>query len=492
MNHISGGTGSRALPRLLIASALALSVVGCNTDKLVQVEDPSQLKPEAISTAAAVPAVVNGAIREFNAGYSGLGDDAFISASGVISDEFVWGDSFVTRNAADRRTLQPAQLGNITDAAFSRLEQSRMLANRALAAIDKFESELDSPDQDRTDLHATVGYVYVTMSEGWCGSVPFSNLPTEGDIDPNAIEYGTPQTTAQMNDSAVAEFDLALASDPNNELAMVGKGRALLNLGLYDEAEAAVAGVGDTFVHLIEHSVNTSAENNSIASLIDNGRYSIANNEGGLTATGAVLPPDKDSSASATSAEGLAFRAAHDPRIPYVKKGSCFTSSRTCWTLENYPNFDADVPIASGVEARLIEAEAAMNRGDGATMIAKLNELRAQVASLLPLLYPSQRQVFPEPTAGAPSLPPLVDPVTPDARRNLLFSERAFWLYATGHRQGDLRRLVRNYGLPSSSVFPSGPYFRGSNYGNDVAYPVPFNEENNPNFVRADCSTTAA
>jgi hypothetical protein len=108
------------------------------------------------------------------------------------------------------------------------------------------------------------------------------------------------------------------------------------------------------------------------------------------------------------------------------------------------------------------------------------------------LLYPDQKQVFPPPTSGAPTLAPLIDPVTPAARRDLLFRERAFWMYATGHRQGDLRRLIRNYGLTQAQVFPTGPYFRGSNYGTDVAYPVPFNEENNTSFSRAACNTTSA
>jgi starch-binding outer membrane protein, SusD/RagB family len=495
MNHMPLGMGVRALTRFLLAGAFVVPVVACNTDKLVRVEDPAQLKPEATATAAAVPALVNGAIRQFEAGYSGLGDDAFITSSAVITDEFAWGDSFVTRNAADRRTLQAPQLGNISDVAFNRLEQSRMLVLRALAAIDKFSSDLDNPDEQRSDLRATQGYVYVTLSEGWCGAVPFSNVPPEGEIDPGAIEPGAPQSVVQMNDSAVVVFDAALAANPENDLAKVGKGRALLNLGRYDEAEAAVADVGDTFVYHIEHSTNTSAENNSVSSLIDNGRYTLSNLEGGTTASGGALRPDTSTATSNATAEGLPFRGAKDPRIPYVFAGSCFTSSIRCWTLNNYPTFDADVPLASGVEARLIEAEAALNRGDAATMMAKLNSLRAQAASLLPLLYPQQRQVFPAPTAGAVSLAPLVDPGTPDARRNLLFRERAFWLYATGHRQGDLRRLIRNYGLPQNQVFPSGPYFRGTGgpqFGADVAYPVPFNEENNPLFVRAACVTTAA
>ena len=494
MNHISGGTGPRALSRLLFVGAFAGLLAGCDTDKLVKVEDPAQLEPTATATAGAVPALVNGALRQFEAGYAGLGGDAFLSASGVITDEFAWGDSFTTRFAADRRVLQPPQLGNISDGAFSSLQQSRMLGLRALAAIDKFEADLDDPDGMRSDLGAAQGYVYVTLSEGWCGSVPFSTVPPEGDIDPNAIEFGAPQTTTQMNEAAIAAFDAALAANPANELAMVGKGRALLNIGRYAEAEAAVADVGDTFVYLIEHSTNTDAQNNSINALMDNGRYTISNLEGGTTSTGAALRPDNNTATTNATAEGLNFRSAQDPRLPYVADGRCFTSSIFCYRLLNYPKLSSDVPLASGVEARLIEAEAAMQRGDGVTMMAKLNALRAQVAALLPLLYPEQEQVFPPPTSGAPSLAPLVDPVTPAARRDLLFRERAFWMYATGHRLGDLRRLVRNYGLPQASVFPSGPYFRaaGSNFGTDVNYPVPFNEENNPQFVRADCVTTTA
>ena len=492
MNHISAGKGPRTLPRLVLAGAFALALSGCDTDEIVRVEDPAQLQPGATETAAAVPALVNGAFRLFLGGYSGLGDDAFITASGVISDEFAWGDSFTTRFAADRRTLQAPVLTNISDAAYSRLHSSRVLAERALALIDRFQDDLDDPEGMRSLLRTTQGYTYVTLSEGWCGGVPFSSHPPEGEIDPANIEYGPAQTTAQMNEAAIGFFDQALTQDPENELAMVGKGRALLNLGRYAEAEAAVAGVSNSFVFHLEHSTNTSAQNNAVAALMDNGRYTISNLEGGLSSTGAALRPDNNTATTAPSAEGLNFRSANDPRLPYVADGRCFTTAIFCYKNKNYPDFNADVPLASGVEARLIEAEAALARGDGVTMMAKLNDLRARVASILPLLYPDQEQVFPAPAAGAPTLAPLVDPVTPAARRDLLFRERAFWLYNTGHRQGDLRRLIRNYGLPQSQVFPSGPYYRGGSFGADVAYPVPFNEENNPEFVRSACVTTQA
>jgi hypothetical protein len=83
--------------------------------------------------------------------------------------------------------------------------------------------------------------------------------------------------------------------------------------------------------------------------------------------------------------------------------------------------------------------------------------------------------------AGA-GLDPLGAPADFDAATDLLFRERAFWLYATGHRLGDMRRLIRQYGRDANAVFPTGDYFKGGlTYGVDVNLPLPRRETNNPN-----------
>lgn len=494
MSHILEARGLRALTRVLLAAALALPINGCNTDELVAVEDPAQLRPEDLGGAGAVPALVAGALRQFTGGYSGFADDSFLSMSGAITDEFYWGDTFTTRQAFDIRSLQPAALGNASDPAYTRFHQARFNARRAFGVVAEFSTPAtaaaDAVTQAR--LRAIEGYVYVTLSEGWCGAVPFGGLPDTGPIDPfDALAFGPPLGTAAMNDTAVVRFNEALTLNATDRMAAVGKGRALLNNGQYSAAAAAVTAVPTTFVFRLEHSENTAVENNPISALQSNGRYGVSNLEGGATATGAALSPDLNpppGSAPGGSAEGLAFRAMNDPRIPWQGRASsnnaCFTSAATCWLNNNYFVLGADVPLASGVEARLIEAEADLQAGNGAGMVARLNALRASSATLIPTLYPDQRQVF------STALPPLVDPITPDAQRDLLFQERALWMFNTGHRQGDLRRLVRQYGRPSNQVFPSGPYFRGGTYGDDVAFPVPFAEENNPKYDPAACVTT--
>lgn len=485
---------------LLLAGASLIALGGCNTDELVSVTDPNQLRPSDLTNASSIPALVQGAIRQFVGGYSGLGDDAFVVASGVISDEFYYGDTFTTRNAADSRNLQPTALGNISDAAFVRLQQARINARRAYAQVVNFSTAATASADSvtRSRLRAYEAYVYVTLSEGWCGAVPFSVIPDSGTISP-VIPSATPVGTLAMNDSAIVRFDEAIALNKTNYLAQVGKGRALLNQGKYAAAAAAVATVPTSFVQLIEHSTNAGSENNATASLQQNGRYGVANLEGGGTATAAIRPDAGTPAATNALAEGLPFRGTPDPRVPTEYGRNCFSSSVRCYYNDNQPTLDADFAFASGVEARLIEAEAYLQAGKIDSMLVKLNALRASVTSLEAALNPQRKQTVL--VAGAPAtLAPLVDPAsataTPadqfTARRNLLFSERAFWLFGTGHRQGDLRRLVRQYGLTTQQAFPTGPFFRGGTYGNDVAYPIPFNELNNTGYQESACSTTTA
>ncbi|MGH7718235.1 MAG: hypothetical protein ACREON_05255 [Gemmatimonadaceae bacterium] len=145
------------------------------------------------------------------------------------------------------------------------------------------------------------------------------------------------------------------------------------------------------------------------------------------------------------------------------------------------------------MEARLIEAEAALRAGSVATWLTALNTLRTTCTSAAACPTPA-----PAGTGGVAGLPPLADPGTAAGRVDLMFRERAFWMYGTGHRHGDLRRLIRpvsdgGYGRQSSStnpatpetVFPTGLYYTGSGatYGDDVTLTPTGTQQLNPAFV---------
>ena len=119
---------------------------------------------------------------------------------------------------------------------------------------------------------------------------------------------------------------------------------------------------------------------------------------------------------------------------------------------------DINIAIMQGVDARMIEAEAALKAGNAAGALTILNAARTTKTGLAAL----------------------ADAGTADARLAQLFRERAFWQYGRGYRMGDMRRLVRQYGQTQAQVFPTGLWHKGGNYGTDVNMPLPQAEQNNP------------
>jgi hypothetical protein len=93
---------------------------------------------------------------------------------------------------------------------------------------------------------------------------------------------------------------------------------------------------------------------------------------------------------------------------------------------------------------------------------------------------------------AAGSLPPLTLQPTAAAQVDQLFKERAYWLFLTSHRLGDMRRLIRQYGRGSETIFPTGAYFKGGTFGTDVNSPVPQREQNNPNYTAGSCKQNEA
>jgi hypothetical protein len=164
---------------------------------------------------------------------------------------------------------------------------------------------------------------------------------------------------------------------------------------------------------------------------------------------------------------GLDYVTGRDARILIDPKTGRGQDGTPTVTLNQYPGTDSPVPVATGIEARLIEAEAQLKAGNAA-WITTLNTLR------------STPQKYGQVSTTATSLAPLVDPVTPAAQVDMLFRERAFWMYMTAHRLGDMRRLIRQYGRTQDKVYPTGSYFKGGTYGSDVTLTPSQTETNNP------------
>ncbi|HEY0996725.1 MAG TPA: RagB/SusD family nutrient uptake outer membrane protein [Gemmatimonadaceae bacterium] len=437
------------LRRAALWAGGVLVLAACNPTEILDVTDPDIINPSDVSSPAGANAVRLGALARLNAATSG--EESLFMLGGLFADEWNNGDTFIARQEIDQRVITPEN--TFLTAANRVLHRARVGAQQAVALLQEFSP--NAPAADVAEMYFVQAFVENMMAEHYCNGLVFSTFEN------GAEQLGSGITTTAAFEMALAHADAGLKLITGNTAAdqkvrnalAVTKGRILVNLARYAEAATAVAGVPTTFKYDMQHAITATSNQmwnwNNLSR-----RYSVSTNEGG---------------------NGLDFATANDPRLPVCVGGDATCKAngvtqprrddsgpQTLYVQLKWPVRESPVTISSGVEARLTEAEAQLKAGNAAGALATLNALRATVTGLAPL------------TLAA----------TPAAQLDQLFRERAFWMFSTGHRTGDLRRLVRQYGRAATSVFPVGPWHKGGNYGTDVTIPVPQAEENNPNVTR--------
>ena len=447
LNHGKGSVHSGAIARALsfatiVAAGLLLS--SCNVTEFLQVEDPDIINPSNVTSAAGAEAARVGALARLNTATSG--GESLLLLGGLFADEWNNGDSFIARQEIDQRVITP---GNsfLTDANRA-LHRTRLSAQQAIDLLAEFSPS--APAWQVAEMYFVKAYVEDLASEHYCSGIVFSTVV-------NGVEqYGSPITTVAALTLALAHADSGLAlitGTATNDLRVksalqITKGRILLGLNRPADASAAVAGVATSYQYLMYHAITA---NSNQFWLLNNsaGRYSVSTNEG---------------------TNGVNFATAGDPRVPTcqgndaicktigVTKPSRDDLTTPYWVQRIWPARESSVAIIAGNEARLIEAEAQLKAGNTAASLATLNALRATITGLTPLA-----------DAGSEA-----------ARVDQLFRERAFSLFGRGTRTGDLRRLIRQYGRTANTVFPTGAWHKGGNYGTDVNFPIPLAESNSP------------
>lgn len=432
------------IPVLLLAAALA----GCSLSDLTDVKPPSNIAdPGTVETYEGAMGLYGGTVVNFAEAFAGNLDlsGSYARASGLLADEFQTLGSQSTAAIAQIDLRRP--LSGSAKTLYSRLHEARQSADLAIGALKEYAPS--APPTYVGEMYALDAYIYTFFGELYCSGVPFSRTIYGGDI-----EYGKPLTTTEMFQAAVARFDTALTfvTDDGSirQLALVGKARALLDLG--DAAGAAAIVDVDSVPTDFEY-VTTYATSSNFPNYL-----------------GFTFGTDKVdvSVADRKGQNGLDYVSASDagdPRVAMEPRGTLGAVFPV-----KFPSGDAPIPLASGIEARLIEAEAHLRAGEIESWAAILNELRQ--------------------TAISPAMAELPADSTIDAsdglRQNVMFRERAFWLFGTGHRQGDLRRLIRQYGRDVSSVYAVGshPYVAPpfNSYGQRVNLSPPDEELLNPYY----------
>jgi hypothetical protein len=432
-------------------AGLALVLGGC-ADSLLSVDNPDVVKPGKITGEVAANALFEGARSEFIAAHDGDGSitalpssSGLVYVSGLFADEFLFPATPPSLIEIDRRAVQ--RTNDVIAAVYLVMHRARLAAERAIEALSALPGA--GADPRLGEAHALGALMYTLFGETFCNGVPFSE--SKGGI----IENGDPVSIEVMFQTALTKLDAAATKTGGDEdvanLVRVGRGRTLVDLGRFADAATAVASVPTSFSFANPHSTDDPRAQNYIKGVMwDTFFLGVADQEG---------------------TNGLDFVTAGDPRVVTVDGGqSNFDQQTEVFRFTGYESGAAPVILASGLEARLIEAEAALEAGSVTAWRAKLDEVRA-----------------------AAGLLPIVDPGSPAARLDLTYRERAFALFGTAHRFGDLRRLVRVYNRGAETVFPTGDYHKDNLVrGVEVAFPVPQTEENNPKYTSAACDPNKA
>jgi hypothetical protein len=344
----------------------------------LQVTDPDIINPANVASAAGADAVRLGALARLNTATTGGTADGIFLLGGLFADEYNNGDSFIARQEIDQRIIT-IQNNFLTDANRT-LHRARLAGEQAIKLLKEYNPT--GPSANVAEMYFVQAFVENIIAEHYCNGLIFSTV-----VD-GAEQYGTPITTQAAFTRALAHADsgLALITGTTAQdvkikgVLQVTKGRILMNLNRYADAATAVAGVATSLQYQELHTATTSQQNQMWSFNVSNRRYSVSTGEG---------------------TNGLNFATANDPRLPVCLGGdaACRAIGVTLATRDDltspiyvqrlWTTNASPVTIVSGIEARMIEAEAQLKAGQPAAALASLNAARATVTGLAPLTDPA-------------------------------------------------------------------------------------------------------
>jgi hypothetical protein len=394
----------------------------------------------------------------------------YITDAGLITDELTSssiGASLGTLlqsglppgGSYDERILPEQSSGDVADQDYGNLQGVRANIEQALGALAAYDTSVADTGTvkvRRGELYALLGYDEILLADLFCSGVPLSTFDFGKDFT-----YQPSSTRDQVYEDAIVQEDsaLALAGSSSNgtqvrNVALVLQGRAWLDLGQYAKASQVVSAVPDQFQYQLAITGGKTVDQagDSVPAGVISG--TVANREG---------------------LNGLPFALGGDPRTAVINQELSSTGATVYYPARYNQGVFNPFTVADWIEARLIQAEAALQARDTTTWLALLNQLRATATVVGQSAAPLNQLSDPGSSSGD------------SARVALTFQERAYWLFLTGHRQGDLRRLLRQYKTIYKSqdqVYPTGPYTAPGTgvYGGDVTAAISNAEFTNPKY----------
>lgn len=447
---------ARRRPRTLLLLTVALGfgsvLVGC--EGVLDVDDPDVVTPQDVDDPDAIPLVINGVTGDFQEAV-----DDFALYAALFTDEMILAGTFPTRIDVDERIVQlDPDNGTVTDELYEPLQVARASADRG---VTQFQAALEDPKfaDFEDDLAEGIalgqlygGYIRLFLAELYCGAV--------------LEEDGPAVSSDAAAQAAVERFQAARATAQQADLpdvetaAVVGEGRALVWLDQIQEASETVASVRTDFVFVSGYADNDNVQWNEVfAQSWGRSPFQLR----------------------WTVGDGTAGNR-HNERWPYfdewLAQGLLVDDPEDFEAVEIgvpvalellYDASSRPIVLASGWEARMIEAEALLRAGDAQGAESLVNELLSSA------LVNPMAQVNPDLSLGAFAPVTFTGNLANDLPQ--LARARAAGLWLTGERQATLRRYAERDGV---DLYPAGTQ------GNDTSFPIVQQEiDNNQNVVEA-------
>jgi hypothetical protein len=519
-------------------------LVGCNELTGSQPLPSGTVDPSTYNTPAGALSMRNTAIYAieqslpFYLADAGLLTDELESNQVGASPGILSSSNLPSGGSLDERILPELTTGDGTnaDVIYGTLQAVRGDVNQALSALATYDPA--APPAVRGELYALDGYAEILLADFFCSGVPLSTVDFQQDFT-----YHAGSTTAQVYQDAITKLDTALALSSDSvwilNLARVLKGRALLALGGTANVAAAaqaVTAVPDGFqyqlaiqwqvgqINILTGTGDAAAtvsdrEGGNGLPYISSGDPRTAVTNTGTSSTGAVLyfpvrynltsfsPFPVADWIEARLIQAEAVLQAGDVTTWLADLNQLRTSGESITTTPASTVFDTawvtgctnnarlctdSVPTGTSYAGFTIDSvlTVTLTQGSPAWQVcwADAGSRASDCNNPVPVVVYGKGAVvdtsWSPGTGGVSGLSQLIDPGTDTARVSLMFQERAYWLFLTGHRQGDLRRLIRQYGRSQAQVYPIGPYNApgAGQYGSDVTAPIPAGEYTNPLF----------
>lgn len=432
------GTG-----RWLVASAvLSLTLVACNTDRLLDAGAPDRVDASTLGTPGTAALLVNSAVGDFECAIGSA-----ITVEAAISDELVDAQLGAAAWPYDRRDANTQPNGsygvnsctsNQTPGIYLPLSTARWAADNILT---KLNGWTDAQVQNRQALIARAA-LYAGLSYAMMG---MSMCEAAFDLQPQINQ-------AAMFAAAEARFSTAITAataaggatgDSLKAAAYVGRARVRLFQG--NKANAALDAQQVPAGFALYASTGSD----------DNRRYNRI-----YAATGQFGFYSVDTLVRNMKTEGVV-----DPRSTSISYPNTHPADgqTAIWGPAKYTSDASPIRIASWEEAQLILAEAQ----GGAQAAATINALRTAYNNANPT---------------GTQIPLYTGATDPASIQDLIVRERQRVLFFEGFRNYDMQRF--NIKFTGSEATDQPFPLKGGNYGNTTCLPLPDIERfNNPNVT---------